>query len=160
MWHIDLFMEYSFHCPHAKVITSVHLYLVVIHPGGKNKPLVLKYSAASPQDRNLNQAWRLHPRYLLEGQTRATSGGYATFCIYSYFTLPKFSLLFSSFHRSHHIHQGPPSNDLLAGAAVTHRGLNELCPSVLYGPSSIIHLSQDGTEVFGGFSFQNEITTL
>lgn len=61
---------------------------------------------------------------------------------------------------SQYIHQGAPSNNVLAEAAVTHRGLNELCPSVLHSPSSIIHLSQGGTEVFRGFSLRNEITTL
>lgn len=67
---------------------------------------------------------------------------------------------FLHFICSQYIHQGPPSNNVLAEAAVTHRGLNELCPSVLHSPSSIIHLSQGGTEVFRGFSLRNEITTL
>lgn len=47
----------------------------------------------------------------------------------------------------------PPNNNLLAEAAVTHGGLNELRPSVRHSPSSIIHLSQNGTKVFLRFFF-------
>lgn len=70
------------------------------------------------------------------------------------FHIPNFLSCFPHFSCSQYMYQEPPNNNLLAEAAVTHKGLNELRPSALHRPSSIIYLSQDGTKVFLAFCSQ------
>lgn len=144
---------------------GVHLYLVAIHPGGKNNPSyqcwnrlwLYHRSKIFNQKGLLSFALTLYPlQEWTKNHTRRLRNPSLPSLFPSHDSLRCFLHLICS----QYIHQGPPSNNVLAEAAVTHRGLNELCPSVLHSPSSIIHLSQGGTEVFRGFSLRNEITTL
>lgn len=146
-------MEYGLHNPHANVIIWCPFV-----PCGYSSWKKKKYS---------HQYWnrlRLHHRSRI-----CTQSGLVSFALTLLtvglsepkplwevtqpiasiiFHIPKLPGCFLHFSCSHYIHQEPPNNNLLAEAAVAHRGLNELC----HRPSSIIHLSQDATKVFlGGF---------